>query len=117
MASDLENQESAAVAAPTTEEKPEKIESANGDAAEVRKALNRKTAEPESKAAGNKPEGGKPSEQGGPQQGGRKRHGGAQQAGQKNGTTLDLVELKDMSIQKLNQIAKDLGVGGTAGSA
>jgi transcription termination factor Rho len=34
---------------------------------------------------------------------------------QKNGVTLDLVELKDMSIQNLNQIAKDLGVLGTAG--
>jgi transcription termination factor Rho len=35
---------------------------------------------------------------------------------QKNGTpTLDLVELKDMSIQKLNQVAKDMGVIGTAG--
>jgi transcription termination factor Rho len=35
---------------------------------------------------------------------------------QKNGaTTLDLVELKDMSIQHLNQIAKDLGVPGAAG--
>ncbi|MGC2660741.1 MAG: transcription termination factor Rho, partial [Bryobacteraceae bacterium] len=35
---------------------------------------------------------------------------------QKNGaTTLDLVELKDMSIQLLNQIAKDLGVAGAAG--
>ena len=35
---------------------------------------------------------------------------------QKNGSpTLDLVELKDMSIQKLNQIAKDLGVTGAAG--
>ncbi len=46
---------------------------------------------------------------------GRKRHGGAApQANQKNGT-LDLVELKDMSIQKLNQIAKDLNVTGTAG--
>ncbi|MCC6369213.1 MAG: transcription termination factor Rho [Bryobacterales bacterium] len=34
----------------------------------------------------------------------------------KNGApTLDLVELKDMSIQKLNQIAKDLGVPGGAG--
>ncbi len=34
----------------------------------------------------------------------------------KNGApTLDLVELKDMSIQKLNQIAKDLGVLGVAG--
>src|SRR5580704_4853206 len=33
-----------------------------------------------------------------------------QQQGQaKNGSALDLVELKDMSIQKLNQIAKDLG--------
>jgi len=34
----------------------------------------------------------------------------------KNGApTLDLVELKDMSILKLNQIAKDLGVPGVAG--
>ncbi len=43
----------------------------------------------------------------------KRRH---QQAGQaKNGAALDLVELKDMSIQKLNQIAKDLGVQGFAG--
>jgi len=36
----------------------------------------------------------------------------AAQPGQqaRNGSALDLVELKDMSIQKLNQIAKDLGV-------
>jgi transcription termination factor Rho len=33
----------------------------------------------------------------------------------KNGAALDLVELKDMNIQKLNQIAKDLGVQGFAG--
>ena len=33
----------------------------------------------------------------------------------RNGGALDLVELKDMSIQKLNQIAKDLGVQGFAG--
>ena len=34
----------------------------------------------------------------------------------KNGaTTLDLVELKDMSIQRLNQVAKDMGVQGAAG--
>lgn len=34
----------------------------------------------------------------------------------KTGTpTLDLVELKDMSIQSLNQVAKDMGVVGTAG--
>ncbi|MEQ1884066.1 MAG: transcription termination factor Rho [Bryobacteraceae bacterium] len=35
--------------------------------------------------------------------------------GQNRGSALDLVELKDMSIQKLNQIAKDLGVQGFAG--
>jgi transcription termination factor Rho len=34
----------------------------------------------------------------------------------KNGAvTLDLVELKDMSIQRLNQVAKDLAVAGAAG--
>ncbi len=34
----------------------------------------------------------------------------------KNGTpTLDLVELKDMSIQKLNQVAKEMGIAGAAG--
>ena len=54
------------------------------------------------------------------QQGGHRRHkpagggGGAPPA--KNGSsTLDLVELKDMSIQNLNQLAKDLGVAGAAG--
>jgi len=39
----------------------------------------------------------------------------ANQQGQARGNALDLVELKDMSIQKLNQIAKDLGVQGYAG--
>jgi transcription termination factor Rho len=39
-----------------------------------------------------------------------------QAQGVKNGTpTLDLVELKDMSIQKLNQVAKDMGIAGAAG--
>ena len=39
-----------------------------------------------------------------------------QALGVKNGTpTLDLVELKDMSIQKLNQVAKDMGISGAAG--
>ena len=41
-----------------------------------------------------------------------------QQAAQavKNGTpTLDLVELKDMSIQNLNQVAKEMGIAGAAG--
>ncbi len=43
----------------------------------------------------------------------KRRHAAGQQG--KNGAALDLVELKDMSIQKLNQIAKDLGVQGFAG--
>jgi transcription termination factor Rho len=38
------------------------------------------------------------------------------QQGQRSGTpTLDLVELKDMSIQNLNQVAKDMGIAGAAG--
>jgi hypothetical protein len=52
-------------------------------------------------------------EGGPPQQGHRRKQG---QGPQKNGSpTLDLVELKDMSIQKLNQVAKDLSVTGAAG--
>ena len=51
-----------------------------------------------------------------PQRRGRHSIGNTGAQGQKNGTTtLDLVELKDMSIQALNQIAKDLGVAGAAG--
>ncbi len=47
---------------------------------------------------------------------GRHSLGNTGAQGQRNGTTtLDLVELKDMSIQALNQIAKDLGVPGAAG--
>jgi transcription termination factor Rho len=45
-------------------------------------------------------------------------HRRKQQAAQgvKNGTpTLDLVELKDMSIQRLNQVAKDMNIAGAAG--
>jgi len=55
---------------------------------------------------------------GGPggQRRGRHSLGNTGAQGQRNGTTtLDLVELKDMSIQSLNQIAKDLGVAGGAG--
>jgi transcription termination factor Rho len=51
-----------------------------------------------------------------PPTGHKKRHGGGGNA--KNGspsTTLDLVALKDLSIQQLNQIAKDLGLSGTSG--
>jgi transcription termination factor Rho len=44
----------------------------------------------------------------------RRKQQAAQSA--KNGTpTLDLVELKDMSIQNLNQVAKDMGIAGAAG--
>ncbi len=47
---------------------------------------------------------------------GRHSLGNTGQQGGRNGTTtLDLVELKDMSIVALNQIAKDLGVPGAAG--
>jgi transcription termination factor Rho len=62
--------------------------------------------------------GGQPQSQAGQpfQRRGRHSIGNTGQQGQKNGTTtLDLVELKDMSIQALNQIAKDLGVQGAAG--
>ena len=51
-----------------------------------------------------------------PNDGKRLRHSLGNTGQQKNGTpTLDLVELKDMNIQNLNQIAKDLGVIGGAG--
>ena len=44
----------------------------------------------------------------------RRKQGSAQAA--KSGTpTLDLVELKDMSIVKLNQVAKDMNIPGAAG--
>ncbi len=44
----------------------------------------------------------------------RRKQGSAQAA--KSGTpTLDLVELKDMSIIKLNQVAKDMNISGAAG--
>jgi transcription termination factor Rho len=47
---------------------------------------------------------------------GRHSIGNTGQQNQKNGAvTLDLVELKDMRIENLNQIAKDLGVSGAAG--
>jgi transcription termination factor Rho len=79
----------------------------------------------EAKPAVNPASEGKPSNETKPPEGGfiqggqrRGRHSigntGAQSP--RNGTTtLDLVELKDMSIQALNQIAKDLGVPGAAG--
>jgi transcription termination factor Rho len=59
---------------------------------------------------------GQPNQGGQFQRRGRHSIGNTGNQGQRNGTTtLDLVELKDMSIQALNQIAKDLGVAGAAG--
>src|SRR5438477_518374 len=48
-------------------------------------------------------------------QGQRRKHGGGGAIAKNGSPTLDLVELKDMSIQKLNQVAKDLSVAGAAG--
>ena len=121
MASDLENQEPAAVAAPTEENSEAKTEAKAPESKGDGKAADAKSGD--ASAGDEKPSAEKAAEPAGKadqaasqqQPGQRRRHGGAAgQANQKNGT-LDLVELKDMSIQKLNQIAKDLGVTGTAG--
>jgi transcription termination factor Rho len=183
LASDTENQDTAAVAAPTNEEKPEtkseakapdaKPAKGDGKSAESKsadkhaekgaaakgdgKVNDAKNSEPAAKAdqppkadppakadqppkpdqpakndepvskpdeavaakpddAASKPpeRGAKPPDHG-PHHGQRKRHGGGIPQANQKADTLDLVELKDMSIQNLNQIAKDLGVMGTAG--
>jgi transcription termination factor Rho len=78
--------------------------------------------EPDAKSGDGKPPEAKPAEAPPPSgthlsdtgPGAQRRKHAAQNA--KNGTpTLDLVELKDMSIQKLNQVAKDMGISGAAG--
>jgi transcription termination factor Rho len=78
--------------------------------------------EPDAKGGDGKPPEAKPAEAPPPSgthlsdtgPGAQRRKHAAQNA--KNGTpTLDLVELKDMSIQKLNQVAKDMGISGAAG--
>ena len=142
MASDIDNQDQAAVAAPT-EEKPSESRNGPGDGRptsekstdvkpEGRSRSAAKSAAPEAKAPPPEPKVEEPKAEPAatpesvaaesvPEPKGaaalpRKRHGGPQgQPNQKNGATLDLVELKDMSILNLNQIAKDLGVLGTAG--
>ncbi len=139
MASDNEN--TTAVAAPLEEEKPAPIDgegptqrnSGNpaqgalvnpGQAAPPSSALNAPVAAGNTQTApGNTPGVGSepsPAPTGAPQPQGSAQHQHAQrrknaQANAKNGSTLDLVELKDMSIQKLNQVAKDLAVMGAAG--
>jgi transcription termination factor Rho len=82
--------------------------------AKAGEAKNAEAKAGESKTAEARPEGRPEHHQRGQE---RRRGGGRDAQGMtKNGTpTLDLVELKDMSIQKLNQIAKDMGVTGTAG--
>jgi transcription termination factor Rho len=47
--------------------------------------------------------------------GAQRRKQGTAAAAKGGAPTLDLVELKDMSIQKLNQVAKDMGIAGAAG--
>ncbi|MCZ2079859.1 MAG: transcription termination factor Rho [Bryobacterales bacterium] len=100
MASDLEKQESTVAANPP----------------ETEKAPEQKLAEQTAPAPQGQGQGQNQAQQPGPQKRGR-GHGKGDGGGAKNGgaATLDLVELKDMSIQKLNQIAKDLSVPGTAG--
>jgi transcription termination factor Rho len=159
LASDIDNQDQAAVAAPTEEKIPE-AKPASGDgrptnekSTEVKPAAEGKSSSRSAAKSGTPPEPKaepkpdpkttepKPSEnkvsaevkaeepkaaepapaetsaESGHAGLPRKRIGGPQgQNNQKNGgSTLDLVELKDMSIVNLNQIAKDLGVLGTAG--
>jgi len=99
--------------AKTSDGKPE-AKTAEAKTAEAKPA---ETKPAEGKAAEAKPaEGAPPSgthlADTGP--GAQRRKHAAQNA--KNGQpTLDLVELKDMSIQKLNQVAKDMGISGAAG--
>jgi transcription termination factor Rho len=45
----------------------------------------------------------------------QRRKAQAAQSARTGTPTLDLVELKDMSIQKLNDVAKDMGIAGAAG--
>ncbi len=120
-----EPKESRAQEARSSEAKPAEAKSAEPKPAEP-KIAEAKPAEPkagepkaEARPADQKETRAADARESGPQRGGPRRgtHGHSPQREQpKNGTpTLDLVELKDMSIQKLNQIAKDMGVTGTAG--
>jgi transcription termination factor Rho len=102
-----------------TADKPEKLQEAKLQEAKPQETKPQDAARPqEAKPAVADPPGdaAQPAERpegGPPQQGHRRKQG---QGPQKNGSpTLDLVELKDMSIQKLNQVAKDLSVTGAAG--
>src|ERR1700691_6255421 len=119
LASDIENPEPAAVAAPTEDKPDTKTPAASapeGHEAEASSGDDKSADSNSADAKGGdaKPADGK-ADTGAPGAGGHRKHrGNVPGQGQKNGT-LDLVELKDMSIQKLNQVAKDLAVTGAAG--
>jgi transcription termination factor Rho len=114
LAGDIDNQEEQSTAVAATE--PEKVEET--PAAEATPAAepgtDGKTSEgktPEGRPARERQEGGRSSGHG-------RRHGGgggAQQQPKNGESKLDLVELKEMSIQGLNQVARDMGVQGVAG--
>jgi transcription termination factor Rho len=69
----------------------------------------------EVKAEGETAPSGPPIGQGGGRLFDSKRRAAQANQGKNGGSALDLVELKDMSIQKLNTVAKDFGVQGFAG--
>src|ERR1700691_2904800 len=119
LASDIENPEPAAVAAPTEDKPDTKTPAASAPEGHEAEASSGDDKSADSNSADAKGGDAKPADAkadtGAPGAGGHRKHrGNVPGQGQKNGT-LDLVELKDMSIQKLNQVAKDLGVAGAAG--
>jgi transcription termination factor Rho len=108
----------------STEAKPAEAKSAEAKSAEAKPSEHRagenkaqseggQTADPQVNGQETRAEGEQKPEPAGRLFDMRRRAG--QQGQQGRGSALDLVELKDMSIQKLNQIAKDLGVQGFAG--
>ena len=102
----------------TTEARPPEgnnsAENAAGDPSSANTGTQQ--APPAANGAPQQQNAGQPNQGGQFQRRGRHSIGNTGNQGQRNGTTtLDLVELKDMSIQALNQIAKDLGVAGAAG--
>jgi transcription termination factor Rho len=120
LASDIENTPEAVTTTPPQEKQDKPVERPP-----ERPARDQSAAPPRDGGAAAEPPVERPAEKpveraaeappAGPQlHGGHRRNKPPAQA--KNGSpTLDLVELKDMSIQKLNQVAKDMNVAGAAG--
>jgi len=112
LASDTQNEENGGVETSAAEE-TKAPEAAEVEEEKEKKSSSKPSSEPakESREKGKRePES---SDGAGPRSGKPPRRKSKGNRG--NGSTLDLVELKDMSIQKLNQIAKDLSVAGAAG--